>query len=223
MPTDTNTVMYNGTRYVLYMDAAVKAGWYLESTKSEDFIDYVGFTQKESNPSYGSSGTTNFDRNNRIRFYYSRNKYPILYMDGVYVNGDGIVQDEANRGKLNTSQEELYASNISAYNKGGAKYYEPAYAGYSFAGWEITGADGSSMSSAHATAAPTGNQVTIKPIFTASGTPSSEFTASDVKKLRDYLVTAGTLTSAEASRYDLDKNSRLNAADLTQMKRTLVK
>ena len=99
---------------------------------------------------------------------------------------------------------------------------EPAE-GYSFAGWEITGADGSSMSSAHATAAPTGNQVTIKPIFTASGTPSSEFTASDVKKLRDYLVTAGTLTSAEASRYDLDKNGRLNAADLTQMKRTLVK
>ena len=98
--------------------------------------------------------------------------------------------------------------------------------GYSFAGWEITGADaapGSTAAAAVQSLSPTGTQVTIKAKFTAGSTPVPSFTASDVKKLRDYLITAGTLTAAEASKYDVDGNGKLNAADLTRMKRSILK
>ncbi len=135
LPTDTDTVTYNGTEYTLHIDSTVKAPE-LSSTKSEDFIDFVGFTQKESNPTYGKDGTTSFDSNNTISLYYSRNKYPILYMDGVYVDGDGNpVEGYSSRGKLNEVQNVVYGSNTSSYNKGGANYYEPAFNGFVFAGW----------------------------------------------------------------------------------------
>ena len=98
-------------------------------------------------------------------------------------------------------------------------------AGYSFAGWEITGAEiaaGSSLTAAQISLNPGDSQVTVQAKFTEGGASVPDFTASDVNKLRNHLITAAALTAAEAANYDIDKNGKLTAADLTLMKRSLL-
>jgi len=69
--------------------------------------------------------------------YYTRDSYQINYMDGVYVDGNGNLLEETNRGHLNTSDKILYNSDISSYNEGGFNYNEPKYMGYVFEGWYL--------------------------------------------------------------------------------------
>ena len=131
----TGDTTYNGKSYSLHQHVSINASG-LTSTESEDFFDIDGFTQYQSNPSY-SNGRANFDNNNAIRLYYTRDKFAINYMDGVYVDGNNNLIDELKHGQWNTSDLIYYQEDISSYNKGGTNYYTPTKAGYVFEGWYI--------------------------------------------------------------------------------------
>lgn len=89
--------------------------------------------------------------------------------------------------------------------------------GYSFAGWEVTGATflSGSATSAAATIQPSGANVTITAKYTAAGS----YSKADVQKLLRFLLASGSLTEQEAQSYDMDSNGKLNAKDLTLLKR----
>lgn len=91
-------------------------------------------------------------------------------------------------------------------------------AGYIFTGWNVTGAEfiTGSASSAYAKIQPSGN-VTITASYAAAN-----FSKTDVQKLQAYLLKSGSLTESEAASYDLDGNGKLNARDLTLLKRVLL-
>ena len=77
--------------------------------------------------------------NSQLNIRFSRNKYPINFLDGTYFNGDGVTMREATGTSLKTSDDIYYQASTASYNKGGADYYEPpaSVAGYIFSGWYI--------------------------------------------------------------------------------------
>ncbi len=88
-------------------------------------------------------------------------------------------------------------------------------AGYTFAGWVITGAEfvSGSSSSRYAEIQPTASAVTVQATYTAGS-----YSQADVQKLLQYLLTTGTLTQQEAASYDLDGSGTLTARDLSLLK-----
>lgn len=136
--TTSGTVTYNGKTFVLYNTITAR---YNMVTEAEDFFDISGFEQWASNPAFINGVALNDSSSDgTINMYYLRKEYPILYMDGKYVDGDGNPINEANRGKLGESDLILYNANMASYNKGGANYFEPEFAGYAFAGWYLDAA-----------------------------------------------------------------------------------
>ena len=90
--------------------------------------------------------------------------------------------------------------------------------GYVFDHWEVTGGTLAGKSaSTYLTPNENAQSVTVKPVYKQG----DGFTNADVHKLLDYLLAKGTLTAAEAAKYDLDGNKRLNATDLTLLKRQI--
>lgn len=62
--------------------------------------------------------------------------YNILYMDGVYVDGDGKpVQGYESRGQLKKVENIPFESSVDSYNVDKANYYAPTYSGFTFGGW----------------------------------------------------------------------------------------
>ena len=96
-----------------------------------------------------------------------------------------------------------------------------AEAGSGLEKWQVTGADfaASNATDAAISIVPNASSVTIKPVFGAEGT----FTKADVQKLRNYLLTSGTLSSSEAKGYDLNGDSKINAKDLSLLKAKVLK
>ena len=142
LPTDTNTVTFQGKEFVLYTSWSINyGGWYdnLISTKSEDFMPLVGFEEFASNPAYGPNGQSYFDQNNNFSFYYLRKTYPINFMDGAYVNGDGAPLTEPGMGQIGTETGITYGADTSTYNS-----HKPDAAhtpnGYVFEGWYMDSA-----------------------------------------------------------------------------------
>lgn len=67
---------------------------------------------------------------------YDRLKYNLLYMDGVYVDGDNnVLTSYTSRGQLKTVEDITYGSSMTSYNNGGSGYYAPTYDGFVFEGW----------------------------------------------------------------------------------------
>ena len=137
LPGETGTVTFGGKRFKEYYSTSVHYQGTLYSSKSEEFTDITGFTQFGSNPEYDSTGRASFDSNNTISLYYTRNVYPINYMDGVYVDGDNNPIDEDNHGQWREVADILYGADISSYNENGSNYYVPTKEGYAFEGWYI--------------------------------------------------------------------------------------
>lgn len=147
---ETGDRTYGGKNYDLYTDLRndFNIVYY-----NDDFWKLRGFTRqvitKSNNQTVGrlSGAGDNCHWNdlnslyggvdNHLYFYYTRDKYPINYMDGIYINGNGVELEVANRGQLAVSGDIGYGSDISSYNKGGDHYYSPSYQGYTFAGWYI--------------------------------------------------------------------------------------
>ncbi len=91
---------------------------------------YIGFDYLERVTHPISGGKANVD------FYYTRQKFIINYMDGLYLNGNGYVLDNKTENQLKETGAIYYETDLDSYNKGGANYYEPdPEDGYVFAGW----------------------------------------------------------------------------------------
>lgn len=112
-------------------------GWVV--TYEEDFMEMVGFSRESSDPAFVDGVISHQGYGTMtVKFYYTRNTYPIVYMDGAYVDGNGNpVADESSRGQLGIKNGIAYQADVSSYNKGGANYFEPTYAGFVFEGWYI--------------------------------------------------------------------------------------
>ncbi|WP_350453656.1 InlB B-repeat-containing protein [Slackia heliotrinireducens] len=144
-PSDPNaqTKTYKGKLYEEYKTVVAK----YTGVTVEDYINLEGFAHYEADKplNYTLNGTTYYGTTtgyyneiaSEVNFYYTRDKYTIHYMDGVYVDGDGKPQDESGLGDLGTSDPILYYADISSYNQGGDDYYAPTRDGYTFSGWYI--------------------------------------------------------------------------------------
>ncbi|VEH03632.1 repeat [Slackia heliotrinireducens] len=148
LPGAQDTRTFNGKQYSLYVDLPndFNIVYY-----NDDFWELRGFTRQAITKSGNQAvdlapgGNISWDalnyyyggQDNHLYFYYTRDKYRIHYMDGVYVDGDGRPQDEPGQGDFGTSDEILYGADISSYNQGGSNYFAPEYPEYTFAGWYI--------------------------------------------------------------------------------------
>ena len=148
LPTDTTDIVtHNGTRYVLYN--TVKARY--NGVTEEDFVELDGFTKYQAAETVNGSALTtrsfsglngqyyiaSTTEDQSIYFFYTRDKYRINYMDGVYVDGNDNPVEEPNQGQWKVTDNIYYQADISSYNKGGANYYAPTKPGYAFEGWYI--------------------------------------------------------------------------------------
>ena len=86
--------------------------------------------------------------NREINYYYDRLEYPIIFMDGQYVNGNGVGIQDRSANSLKQTDPILYGASVASYNEGQSNYYEPkkgdadAYDGFDptgfvFGGWYI--------------------------------------------------------------------------------------
>lgn len=88
-----------------------------------------------------------------------------------------------------------------------------------FEQWEITGAELESgkLTDSSISFSPSAQTVRIKAIY-----GEGVYTASDVKALRNHLLTKKTLSADAAAGYDLNGDGKLTSADLTLMKRLIL-
>lgn len=146
LPEDTqNIFIYNNVRYTLLKQLSP----HYNGVTVEDFVDLLGFSKvtvvnpnrqtltPSGNPAFywynGSKATI-------VNFLYSRNKYPITFFDGIYVDGNGNrLNDYASHGQWKVVNDVVYGSSTASYNKDGADYYVPTsvYPGFVFEGWYI--------------------------------------------------------------------------------------
>ena len=136
---ENRAVQSSGRNFSLYKQVKAR---YNGVTKAEDFIELVGFSRLGADSKYSTRSGTDFyiyddRRDGTINFYYTRDKYPINYMDGVYVDGNDKPLDESNRGQLREVKDVIYGSDLASYNEGGANYYKPTYNNYTFEGWYL--------------------------------------------------------------------------------------
>ena len=143
LPGQEATRTYNEKGFVLYKDLEANYNFF---TEAEDYIDLVGFSKSNAYPpeAYNLNQTQKVDtvwKNSSARHvycYYTRDSYPINYMDGVYVDGNNNpVTGQESRGQLGTSSVIYYQQDISSYNKGEDNYFKPEYEGYEFEGWYL--------------------------------------------------------------------------------------
>ena len=78
LPGTSDTTNYNAINYVEKFSVTAN---YNFVTKAEDFFDLDGFTQKESNPSFYSSGEIDIPNGGNVYFYYTRNSYKLTFND----------------------------------------------------------------------------------------------------------------------------------------------
>lgn len=139
LPTDTqNVVTRNGVRYVLYN--TVRARY--NGVTTEDFVALDGFTKQVAAGTVNGSSLTpdnsgfyiyNTSSDQDIYFFYSRDSYPINFMDGSYYDGNGNRLDsETGLGQIEVTDNIIYGANIAQYNSHKPSVTRP---GYVFEGW----------------------------------------------------------------------------------------
>lgn len=130
-PNNTVNVSY-GDNVTFYITD--KYNGYKAVSYSKDNRNWTTLGEKDSDGVYAEVSMNT----STLYVRYDPLQYNILYMDGVYVDGNGNpVEGYSSRGQLNKVENINYDSNISSYNKGGANYYEPTYGGFVFAGWFV--------------------------------------------------------------------------------------
>ena len=134
LPNETDeTVTYNGKTFVLYKHLPANYGFF---TEAEDYLDFVGFTKYGVDPATGAWGSGGAST---VKCYYTRNVYPINFMDGKYVDGDNNPLEESGMGQISIATGISYGADVSSYSS-----YTPdathTSAGYVFEGWYIDSA-----------------------------------------------------------------------------------
>ena len=134
LPGTTGTTRtFNGKTFVKYGNTIPAK--YNFFTEAEDFVDLAGYVHYGSDPAF-SGGQANVSGGGTLYLYYTREVYPINYMDGAYFDGDGNSLTETDRGQLGEEDDVPYQSDLTSYNKGGADFYSPTPAdGYVFECW----------------------------------------------------------------------------------------
>lgn len=136
LPGDSYDVAFDGKYFDLHANVGIgcgRDGFY--ATYEEDFSTMDAFSRYKSDPAL-SPGQQVQVPSGGFNFYYTRNKYPIIYQDGIYVDGDGIATEQTSRGNLKTTPEEdriYYQAKLTNYEN----YFTPEFAGYVFAGWYL--------------------------------------------------------------------------------------
>ncbi len=119
------------TEYILYKTISAR---YNGATK-DDFIDLLGYERIGSDGQRDRSGfyIYNQNQNGTIRFYYSRKKYPINFMDGACYDGNDnrITEGVLDLGQLEASSDIAYGADISSY----ANHQPSTRDGFVFEGW----------------------------------------------------------------------------------------
>ena len=133
LPGETgDTVTYKGKTFVLHKNMGANYGFF---TEKEDYLEFVGFTKFGYTPNnaWGENGAST------VNCYYTRNVYPINFMDGKYVDGDNNPLEESGMGQINLVSDIAYGADVSSNND-----YVPDAAhtpkGFVFEGWYIDSA-----------------------------------------------------------------------------------
>ncbi|MBR2541216.1 MAG: InlB B-repeat-containing protein [Mogibacterium sp.] len=144
LPSDTtNIVTRGGVRYVLHNTVRARYNGVTE----EDFIELEGFTKSVAAETVngqalsphsvsGLSGQyyiASTTQDQSIYFFYTRDKYKIVYNDGRYVDGNGNVLDEAIRKDIHESGDIYYGASLADQKN----EYKPTLDEYEFAGWYL--------------------------------------------------------------------------------------
>lgn len=133
LPGQTGTRTFNGKSFIKYGNTIPAV--YNFFTEAEDFVNLSGYVKFGSDPAF-VNGQANVSGGGTLRLYYTREVYPINYMDGAYFDGNGQNLGEESRGQLSEVDNVPYQSDMTSYNKGGANYYNPGtYNGFVFEGW----------------------------------------------------------------------------------------
>ncbi|MBQ6578663.1 MAG: hypothetical protein IJL91_13130, partial [Bacteroidales bacterium] len=120
----------------------------------EDYIDLLGFRHFEADRTasgqnnYYRVGGSNSSVATLVNFYYFRNVYDLIYMDGIYVTHDDTPVAHVERsGPLYQETGIFFNADLTSYNEGGENYYDPgnsddpdkykAPEGFVFAGWYL--------------------------------------------------------------------------------------
>nr|MCR4708957.1 InlB B-repeat-containing protein [Clostridiales bacterium] len=126
----SGTRTYQGNTYGLYERVTVRSG---SEYANQHAPSYRGYTNVGSQNN-GVTGRTGRE----IYYFYDPITYPILFMDGVYINGDGDILKNNNTNTLDSLQGDnaiVYGADVSEYND--YKPYDKISDGdnYVFLGW----------------------------------------------------------------------------------------
>ena len=134
LPGERGDVTFDGKQFNLHADVGIDCAWNgFYATYEEDFSTMDAFSRYKSDPALNPGGRVNVPSSG-MNFYYTRDKYPILYNDGIYVNGDGVATGQESRGNLKTTPESDYVY-YQASLADMEDYFTPTYPGYVFVGW----------------------------------------------------------------------------------------
>ncbi|WP_035773631.1 InlB B-repeat-containing protein, partial [Butyrivibrio sp. VCD2006] len=133
LPGETGqTVTYDNIKFVLYK--SLQCNYYF-FTEAEDYIELPGFTKCGHDPATGAWGSGGAST---VNCYYTRNDYPINFMDGSYFDGNGNrIESETSSGQISVESNISYQGDVSSYNE-----FRPAITptGYVFEGWYVDSA-----------------------------------------------------------------------------------
>ena len=124
------TRQYNGNRYSLHESIKLRSGSEYNKQHEPSYRGY-SYVGREDHPA-GTTGRT-------IYFYYEPIKYPILFKDGLYVDGSGNTIKNNNTNELYSLQDDdaiTYKQSVAEYNKfDPTELIGPDGKKYVFLGW----------------------------------------------------------------------------------------
>lgn len=150
------TRTYDGKTYVEYYDLECDFNyvtpseiWALEGYSFVDVATNGGTVVTSAVRGNGNNGiswenlNSRYSANNTLYFYYTREAFPIVYRDGIYVDKDGNKLNETNQGILKTGDEIPFGDSLTSHANDylttatEAHPAHPITAGYVFAGWYL--------------------------------------------------------------------------------------
>lgn len=133
LPGESADRTYNGKNFILYEGPLYARYNYF--TESEDFKNIAGTEKWDSEPGFDSNGRAYGDT---LRCYYTRQTKYINFKDGAYFDGNDVRTGFGNE-VLGKSDPIPFNSDITLYNKGKDKYFEPKCPedGYVLEGWYV--------------------------------------------------------------------------------------
>lgn len=131
LPGQTGTRTFNGKSFAKYGNTITAK--YNFFTEDEDFVELSGCIKFGSYPAF-INGEANPGDGRTLYLYYTREEYPINFMDGTYYGGNGNPIDELSQYSGVVETGIAYDKDVSGYNS-----YRPASvpAGYVFEGWFV--------------------------------------------------------------------------------------